>query len=81
MNAEEIKTKAAELAELFSAVAKGKILQNLLMYESFKEWRNTTEFPYMYSDLSFWRVKPEPQDCQSQENRPATCVQHPSVLR
>jgi hypothetical protein len=61
MNAEEIKTKAAELAELFSAVAKGKVLQNLLMHGLSRGWKDTAEFPCMASDLSFWRVKPEPR--------------------
>lgn len=59
MNKEEIKAKAATLAELYAAKAAGKTLQ--VKYDT--GWANQIENvgPGMDSDLSRWRVKPEPR--------------------
>jgi hypothetical protein len=64
MNQEEIQAKAAELAALYTAVANGKTLQCLLMLDP-KEgcWidHDNGSGPNLHSDLSKWRVKPEPR--------------------
>lgn len=61
MAPEEIKLKAATLAELFAAVAAGKTLQHRWEYGEAKGWNDAEGFPCMDSDLSYWRVKPEPR--------------------
>jgi hypothetical protein len=59
MNQEEIKAKSAELAALYTAKANGKTLQ----IEYSDGWKDHVEHvgPTMGSDLSRWRVKPEPR--------------------
>ena len=58
MSPDEIKAKAATLAELFAAKAAGKTLQYLT--DSWSDYENDAG-PSMLSDLSRWRVKPEPR--------------------
>jgi hypothetical protein len=64
MNQEQIKAKSAELAALYAAKANGKTLQCLLMLDP-KEgcWidHDNGSGPNLHSDLSRWRVKPEPR--------------------
>ena len=64
MNQDEIKAKSAELAALYTAKANGKTLQCLLMLDP-KEgcWidHDNGDGPDLHSDLSRWRVKPEPR--------------------
>ena len=55
MSPDEIKAKAATLAELFAAKAAGKTLQWM------GEDQPDQQGPSMHSDLSDWRVKPEPR--------------------
>ena len=59
MTPDEIKTKSAELAAFYTAKANGKTLQ----VEYSDGWKNWVEDhgPTMGSDLSRWRVKPEPR--------------------
>lgn len=59
MSPDHIKAKAARLAELFAAMAAGKTLQ--INYGDV--WKDCliTSGPRMSSDLSRWRVKPEPR--------------------
>lgn len=60
MNPDEIKAKAATLAELYTAKAAGKVLQRGNEEDG---WFDTPDGfgPDMMSDLSMWRVKPEPR--------------------
>lgn len=60
MSADEIKAKAATLAELYAAKAAGKTLQRGNEKDG---WFDTPDGfgPDMMSDLSMWRVKPEPR--------------------
>jgi hypothetical protein len=64
MTQDEIKAKSAALAELYTAKANGKTLQCLLMLAP-KEgcWidHDNGSGPNLHSDLSRWRVKPEPR--------------------
>ncbi len=62
MNQEEIKAKAAALAELYAAASCGKIIQRLAG-ETFAIWTpcDYSAFPTIHSDISRWRIKPEPQ--------------------
>jgi len=64
MNQDEIKAKSAELAALYTAKANGRTLQCLLMLDP-KEgcWidHDNGSGPNLHSDLSRWRVKPEPR--------------------
>jgi hypothetical protein len=59
MTPDEIKAKSSELAALYTAKANGKTLQ----VEYSDGWRDYVEHvgPSMGSDLSRWRVKPEPR--------------------
>lgn len=59
MSPDEIKAKAATLAELYAAKAAGKTLQ----VESYGVWNDQPDGagPTMSSVLSRWRVKPEPR--------------------
>jgi hypothetical protein len=59
MTPDEIKAKSAELAAFYTAKANGKTLQ----VEYSDGWKNWVEDngPTMGSDLSRWRVKPEPR--------------------
>jgi hypothetical protein len=62
MNQEEIKAKSAELAAFYTAKANGKTLQYLLQpIGDIWEDRSGTAGPTLSSNLSLWRVKPEPQ--------------------
>ena len=58
MTPEEIKAKSAELAAFYTAKANGKTLQFLT-----DEWSDYEHDagPGIQSDLSRWRVKPEPR--------------------
>ena len=60
MNREEIKAKSLELAALYTAKANGKTLQFLT--DAWSEYDDDAG-PSMGSDLSRWRVKPEPRRC------------------
>lgn len=63
MNQEEIKSKSAELAELYTAKANGKTLQHEVSSFGDGLWVDhvNESGPNLASDLSRWRVKPEPQ--------------------
>jgi hypothetical protein len=75
MNQDEIKAKSAELAALYTAKANGKTLQCLLMLDP-KEgcWidHDNGSGPDLHSDLSKWRVKPEPRKRWTAETGLAT---------
>jgi hypothetical protein len=60
MTPEEIKAKSAEIAALYTAKANGKTLQ---IQTSEGDWIDTSPShgPDMMSDLSKYRVKPEPR--------------------
>ena len=58
MSPDEIKAKAASLAELYTAKANGKTLQFLT--DVWADYEHDAG-PSMGSDLSRWRVKPEPR--------------------
>ena len=62
MTPDEIKAKSATLAELYAAASLGKIIQRLAG-ETFSIWTpcDYSAFPTIRSDLSKWRIKPEPQ--------------------
>ena len=59
MTPDEIKAKAAELAAFYTAKANGRTLQ----IEYSDGWKGCVDEngPTMGSDLSRWRVKPEPR--------------------
>lgn len=58
MTPKEIKTKSAEIAALYTAKANGKTLQYLT--DSWSDYDDDAG-PTLLSDLSRWRVKPEPR--------------------
>jgi len=60
MNSEEIRTKASELAAFYTAKANGKILQYDTKAVGWVD-SGSTSGPDMQSDLTRWRVKPEPR--------------------
>jgi len=60
MNSEEIRTKASELAALYVAKANGKILEYDTKVVGWVD-NGSTSGPDMQSDLTRWRVKPEPR--------------------
>ena len=59
MTPEEIKAKASELAALYVAKANGKTLEYDTQSVGWVD-NGSTSGPDMQSDLSRWRVKPEP---------------------
>lgn len=68
MNQDEIKAKSAELAALYTAKARGKTLQIQTSEGDWTDcipgtWSGSTLSygPNFASDLSKWRIKPEPQ--------------------
>ena len=65
MNSEEIRTKASELAALYVAKANGKTLQfdTSPNQSRMNRWEDAPEELSLciHSDLSRWRVKPEPR--------------------
>lgn len=63
MNQDEIKTKSAALAELYTARANGKTLQYQIASEGDYQWMDHVDGtgPHLASELSCWRVKPEPR--------------------
>ena len=60
MTPEEIKAKAAELAALYVAKSNGKILEYDTKVVGWVD-NGSTSGPDMQSDLTRWRVKPEPR--------------------
>ena len=60
MTPEEIKAKSAELAALYVAKANGKILEYDTQSVGWID-NGSTSGPAMHSDLTRWRVKPEPR--------------------
>ena len=60
MTPEEIKTKSAELAALYVAKANGKILEYATPSVGWID-SGSASGPDMQSDLTRWRVKPEPR--------------------
>jgi len=64
MNQDEIKAKSAELAAFYTSVAAGKQLQ-FHYGETFPTWVDCKpmDSPRLSSDLSCYRVKPEPRRC------------------
>jgi hypothetical protein len=62
MTPDEIKTKSAELAALYTSLAAGKQLQ-FHYGETFPIWVECKpmDTPRLSSDLSYYRVKPEPR--------------------
>jgi len=67
MSADEIKAKSLQLAALYTAKADGETLQ--VKYDT--GWVDQVENagPGMDSDLSRWRVKPEPRRMWTTENQ------------
>lgn len=63
MNEEEIREKAAALAELYAAKAAGKTLQFRIALDGPKQWIDHVDGsgPNLASASCDWRVKPEPQ--------------------
>ena len=60
MTPEKIKAKSLELAALYTAKANGKILEYDTKAIGWVD-NGSTSGPDMQSDLSRWRVKPEPR--------------------
>jgi len=60
MTPEEIKTKSAELAAFYVAKANGKILEYATPSVGWID-SGSASGPDMQSDLTRWRVKPEPR--------------------
>jgi hypothetical protein len=60
MNQEEIKAKSAELAVFYTAKANGKVLEYDTKAIGWVD-NGASSGPDMQSDLSRWRIKPEPQ--------------------
>jgi hypothetical protein len=60
MTPDEIKEKSAQLAALYTSKANGKTLQYSCGNREWEEVSGMTS-PDMRSDLSRWRVKPEPR--------------------
>ena len=60
MTPEEIRTKSLELAALYTAKANGKTLQFNQLDAGWGDVHSLAS-PDMHSDLSRWRVKPEPR--------------------
>jgi hypothetical protein len=59
MNQEEIKAKAAALAAHYTAQASGETMQ---WFSPRSGWIDYDHYgPTLDSDLSLWRIKPEPQ--------------------
>ena len=58
MNEDEIKAKSAKIAALYTAKAEGKAVQ-LKTNAGWLEWSGLGG-PNNGSDLSIWRIKPEP---------------------
>ena len=60
MTQEEIKAKSAELAAFYTSVAAGRTLQH---YTDGEGWYIMPDYsgPTLMSDLSRWRVKPDPR--------------------
>jgi len=63
MNQDEIRSKSAALAELYTARANGKTLQHEISLTGDDRWIDHVDGsgPNLASDLSCWRVKPEPR--------------------
>jgi hypothetical protein len=63
MNQDEIRSKSSALAELYTARANGKTLQHEISLTGDDRWIDHVDGsgPNLASDLSCWRVKPEPQ--------------------
>lgn len=63
--AKELAKKYAALADLFAAKAAGKSLQlswtQISCGNGITKWATTEYFPTTDSDLSRWRIKPEPR--------------------
>lgn len=74
MSADEIKAKAATLAELYAEVAAGKVLQ-FQTNIGWLEW-NGNGGPFISADLSKWRVKPEPRRMWEAPSPAAFCNNH-----
>jgi hypothetical protein len=60
MNQDEIKAKSAELAAFYTAKANGKVLEYDTKAIGWVD-NGASSGPDMQSDLSRWRVKPEPR--------------------
>ena len=60
MTSDEIKAKSAELAALYTAKANGKVLEYDTKAIGWVD-NGASSGPDMQSDLSRWRVKPEPR--------------------
>ena len=63
MNEEEIRSRAAVLAELYAAKAAGKTLQFRIALDGPKQWIDHVDGsgPNLASAPCDWRVKPEPR--------------------
>jgi hypothetical protein len=62
MKQDEIKAKSAELAAFYTAKANGRALQFNIPGVGFCD-AHYRDAPDLASDLSRWRVKPEPRKC------------------
>lgn len=63
MTPEEIKAKSLELAALYTAKANGRTLQYRVAFDGTNQWMDHLDGtgPHWGSDMSNWRVKPEPR--------------------
>lgn len=63
MTTEEIKTKSLELAALYTARANGKTLQYRIALDGPNQWMDYVDGtgPHLVSELSHWRIKPDPR--------------------
>lgn len=81
MRPDEIRAKAATLAELFAAKAAGKVCQ-IRYIEGWKDAREDGG-PGMHSDLSRWRIKPEPRrmwEVVNPKGRAIICTLHNEAM-
>lgn len=62
MTPDKIKDQSAELAALYTAKANGKVLEYDTKAIGWVD-NGASSGPDMQSDLSRWRVKPEPRKC------------------
>jgi hypothetical protein len=77
MNPEQIKAKSAELAAFYTSLAAGKQLQ-FHYGETFPIWVDCKpmDAPRLSSDLSYYRVKPEPRRMWETPSPAAFCNNH-----
>ena len=80
MTPEEIKAKSAELAAFYVAKSNGKTLEYDTQSVGWVD-SGSTSGPDMQSDLTRWRVKPEPRRMWEWETPSATTFRTDSFVR